>query len=536
MKKTPYIKKIWKENIHFNIIKFKSWMGKAFPFPRKIHDARKKSYTALFSDTIQEKYRRDNSFPDNIYYKPTGILLYDIILKQDLGQLRKGIISLLQKNLSNKYISSTRTKEDIDEIIENLNSNITSSKTWHRIGIFDFERDPSLRKYIDHFEVRLRNFSSSYMAIEIIIKINCAFENELGNFIHANYVKPGMKVYKTWQASSHKGRSKVSYAIGPGNTNEFAKYTIINEQLQMVKQLFLDKIIKYFPLFQASNKIPLCGINIMETNIDVEKTSELSIYSIDSLGLDESSGFFLSKAERFYYATSKRWINRSNLTDMVFLFNPNKITEYDGFMSPQYAAFYNLTNEYMSYLYPIIITRGLCSYYTQQISKIRNLANSTKAKKSSYKRLLKLKYKIQNTFYTYYKIDQEMPLGDELKYISKKLNQNDFARRSMYERHHAIDLFVFEIDFLWKTVQENYQELLIDINNKIEIATSLKDYTDARWSSWRDWSQLALAVGTFILLIFPAKSQILASIIKKILQFLIDIIEPLLNFVSGYHI
>lgn len=82
MKKTPYIKKIWKENIHFNIIKFKSWMGKAFPFPRKIHDARKKSYTALFSDTIQEKYRRDNSFPDNIYYKPTGILLYDIILKQ----------------------------------------------------------------------------------------------------------------------------------------------------------------------------------------------------------------------------------------------------------------------------------------------------------------------------------------------------------------------------------------------------------------------------------------------------------------------
>lgn len=510
MKKTKYIKTIEKEYFKFRQYKFMLWLQMKFFISK---NRRKSSRIILENIGIMEalKSSQINSLPDNIYYKPTDILIYDLIQKQDLDKLKKGINSLFKNNLSHKFITPVTLQRDISKMIDDLDHMINSSKSWWHVGIFDFANNVEIDGYIHHFQICLRNFSSSYIAVEIIITLADAFRDEIGDFVSRDYKKPGMCIYKMWEKNAKKSGGKVSYSIGRGILNTHAKNILINEQLQYVKKLFLRYISRFLPIIQYSKGMELYSINAFETNIDFEKEIPNSVGIFQSLGLDDLYGFFLSDAERLYSCSSVLGVSERYCSDMLFVFNPEKIKEHAGCTSPKNKALYNLTQNYMMSLYTMVIIKNLSINYSRMISEFRNRENVMKTTRRSHKKLLKLKYEIERVYYSYSKIDHEFSVENEVKSINKLLKENDFVRKSKVNGYYPHEVFTNVPQNLWKLIKINYNELMIDLNNKIEISSSLNNYYDAKKNSRVSWIQLVIAVCTFILLIFPEKAMVVAE-------------------------
>lgn len=510
MKKTKYIKTIEKENFAFNRVKFLLWLKMKLSISKEKRESKRRTLE-IFDDMDNLSHLQINSLPDNIYYKPTDILIYDLLQKQDLDKIKKGIFSLFKQNMSHKFVTTGRSEDDISNVIYDLDHTISPSKSWYWIGVFDFANNAKIDRYIHHFEIYLRNFSSSYIAVEAVITLSDAFQNEIGDFIRNDYKKPGMRAFKMWGRNSKKSGAKISYATGKGALNTYAKNILINEQLQLVKNMFLRQISKFLPIMQHSKGMELHTINVFETNIDVEKEIPNSRNVFQSLGLDDMYGFFLSKAERLYYSSRSPGEKRAFQSDMFFVINPNKIDNYDGFGTPKNKALHNLTQGYMMSLYTMVIIKNLSINYSRMISEFRNRENTIKTTQHSHKKLLKLKYEIEQAYYSYSKINHEFSVEKEAKNINKLLEENHFVKKSVMYGHHTYEGFSYETQNLWKLIKINYDELMIDLNNKIDISSSLTNYYDVKKNSIVSWIQLVIAISTFVLLIFPEKATAISD-------------------------
>lgn len=90
MKKTKYIKTIEKENFAFNRVKFLLWLKMKLSISKEKRESKRRTLE-IFDDMDNLSHLQINSLPDNIYYKPTDILIYDLLQKQDLDKIKKGI-------------------------------------------------------------------------------------------------------------------------------------------------------------------------------------------------------------------------------------------------------------------------------------------------------------------------------------------------------------------------------------------------------------------------------------------------------------
>lgn len=278
---------------------------------------------------------------------------------------------------------------------------------------------------------------------------------------------------------------------------------------------------------QYSKGMELHSINMFETNIDFEKGIPNSRNVLQSLGLDDMYGFFLSKAECLYYSSSSPREENAFQFDMVFVVNPNKIDNYAGFVTPQNLSLYRLTQNYMMSLYTMVIIKNLSINYSRIISEFRNRENAIKTTQYSHKKLLKLKYEIERVYYSYSKIDHEFSVEKESKEINKLLEEYHFVKKSVMHGDHSYEGFSYQPKNLWKLIKTNYDELMIDLNNKIDISSSLTNYYDVKKNSRVSWIQLVIAISTFVLLIFPEK----ATTISDFFLYLYKIAKDFINTV-----
>ncbi len=161
MKKTEFVRQIQKDNRRYNIVKLKSYLLMKLSFGEKRKN-REFAYSIYENYHSLDKY--NNSLPEGKYYKPTDIIFYDLVKKEDLPALKKGIIKLFKKCYCHKYMWGGKSENDIDELVNGLDQTVNSGKSWYYIGIFDYAYNSALESYIDHFTVNFRNFSSSYVA------------------------------------------------------------------------------------------------------------------------------------------------------------------------------------------------------------------------------------------------------------------------------------------------------------------------------------------------------------------------------------
>ncbi len=515
LKKTEFVRQIHKDNRRYNIVKLKSYLLMKLSFGEK---RKNREFEYSIYENFHSLDRYNNSLPEGKYYKPTDIVLYDLVKKEDLPTLKKGLIKLFRKCYCHKYMWGGKSENDIDKLVNGLDQTINSGKSWYYIGIFDYAYNSTLESYIDHFAIYFRNFSSSYVAIEVQIVLAESYANELAEFIKKQYKKPGMCVHRHWGRKKGKSGAKINYGVSSGAQSECAKSQLIYEQLQYVKTVFLNELKNYFPLMQYSRNGKIYGINVFETNITFTDKLDSSVY--DALGLDEMNGFNFSEAERLYVSTKTLRAFDSYESDMLFLFNPDLFEDYKAFWSAHNKALYQLTEDYMDKLYRGVILKDIGIGYLDLISEYRNKVNKTKTNRINHKQLLKLKYDLNKEFYDLKKIDEELPVDDELDSIDKILKKDFFTSASIYYGFHTAELFASNPRWIWKQIRINYKEVENDLNRKLEIADSLTNYSAEMSNKRMAGAQLFFAAITFYLLIFPDKAMKIASFLLKIRELL----------------
>ena len=104
MKSTKFVKEIKRENFKYEIAKLKSLIKWKLSFGKK-RKKREFSHSIFRNDHYWER-EDPNALPNDYYFKPTDILLYDLIPKQNLKETKKGLIRLFKKCLTHKYISA----------------------------------------------------------------------------------------------------------------------------------------------------------------------------------------------------------------------------------------------------------------------------------------------------------------------------------------------------------------------------------------------------------------------------------------------
>lgn len=192
LKKTEYVRKMNRDERRYRFVKLIKYLHMKVSFGKK-----KKTLETIYSMYEKERFfrERDNSLPEQYYFKPTDIVLYDLLAKESLGRVRQGILKLYKRCTSRKFLTGGRSVEEIDEIINGLDQQLNSGYAWYRVGAFDFAYKDDLDTFIDFFEVRVYNFSSSYAAVEMRVRLSETFVNEMAEFICKQYNKTGVSIH-----------------------------------------------------------------------------------------------------------------------------------------------------------------------------------------------------------------------------------------------------------------------------------------------------------------------------------------------------
>lgn len=515
MKKTSFIRQINKENKKYKIVKTIAYLQTKLSFGKK-RKQKELSYS-FFQDDFHF-HRSDNSIPEQYYFKPTDIIIYDLIRKEDLSKTKKGLIKLYKKCYSHKYIGGNRSEEDIERIIQGLDQTLHSVDSWYRTSIFDFAYDENMDSYIKCFAIRFLNFSSSYAAIEMRIALSDDFINEISEFIKKQYKKPGMKIHRTWGRNRKQSGAKIMYGVSPGTLSEYAKSQLVYEQIQYVKQIYLHEMANYFPMLLYTSNKNIASINVFETNITPSLQLDKSIYA--ALGLDEMCGFFFSLAERFYTSTVTIGRISEPESDMMFVYNAEMITDYHMYGSAHNYVLEHLTMDCMEELYRVIILSELGMDYWNLISEYRNKINECKTGRRQHKLLLKLKYQLNQDFYDFQKIDEELPVDKKLERADKVMRSNTYTKHSICYGIHTYEQFINMPRQSWMHIRSNYAEAANDLDRKLEISDSLAKYTSERNNRGMVLIQVVLAAATFFFLIFPKKAEAVAKLIKQLWDYL----------------
>lgn len=509
VKKTDFIRRINKEDRKYKMAKLKSYLRMKFSYGEK-RRSRESAYSIFENDFRFDTNK--NGLPKAKYYKPTDIIIYDLIKKEYLAETKNGLIKLFKKCYSHKYMWGGKSEQDIDNLIIGLDQKVNSGNSWYEIGIFDFAYNEKLDTYIDHFKIRFHNFSSSYAAIEVQIKLADSFVDELSDFIKKTYKKPGMCIHRYWGRKKGKTGAKIIYGVSAGVQSECAKSQIVYEQLQYVKSIALKEFKKYFLMMHFSNSGNVLGINVFETNIKITDRLDRPVY--ESLGLNDRYGFNISSAERLYVSTATIDYFDSYETDMLFVYNPDLMSDYQMFSTAHNKSLHYLTHYYLSDLYRIVILKDIGIRYLNQIRQYRNLVNKNKPYRRNHKNLLKIKYNLSKDFYEFKKIDDELPVNEEFSRAEQIIKDDSFIHSSIYHGIHTSESFYGIPRWIWKQIETNYNEVESDINRKIEISSSLTNYYAETINRLMVCIQVIIALATFYLLIFPNVAKVIAKFIE----------------------
>ena len=523
MKKTRYWYHIVVKDIEYKFVKIRHWLAMVI----SINKTKKKRRKMSFNMFQEKPYFRDrhNGLPQNTYFTPENIILIDLIDKKDIWKVKKGITSVFKDCLSHKFLPLARPLEDFDNMLAGLDELLSDNNSWYNTSVFDFENSRHLKKYIGYFEIAFRNFSASYIAIEMNIHLSDEYQKELSEFAKNEYVKPGMTAIKLWSTTHKKSGAKIKYGVSKGAVNSDVKSQLLYEQIQYIKKIFIKRMKQYFPLVLGNEDEYPYGIVVYNTNIDAEK--DYPKEALDGLGINLLSGFFISESAKLFMSMDTLPDRDNNKSDMMYIYNPEKIVKKGCFREVSQQALYYLMEEYMEYLYKVITLKNLGTYYLSICADFRNRINHIRMDKKSYSRLLKIQYEFEVTFFVYKKVHEEINSNDEYEKLQNWLENNEYVRRSTFDGYHTYESFVDTPQYNDSLIEQKVIELERELDRKIKVSDSLKKYSGDKRNYVMAIIQLIIAIATFVLLLFPEKAQLIATFFMGIVEYINNSISHL---------
>lgn len=463
--------------------------------------------------------RDDNSLPDNSFFDMYSIVVADLIRREDIKQLQKGIRLLLQKRRSNRFLVAPI--EGLDEICKRIEQMDASLLTWYNTvdcGLFEFKDHP-LECIIDYFSVKICNVNSGYLSLIFNIKLKKEKKDELKDIIANNYYETRGYAFQTLTGKSNTTGAYKNYSVVRYNDNAL-KADKIFEFISYIEWEFLQELSSLFPFVFHNRNVSPPRIEVYSTNIDWRGDNR---YFWDSIGVDNYQGQFLDERHKVFFenSLSERYGRLYANNRLLYIFKDDGI-EIGQFKSIKDRVYHHIKEyaiDYFKFMFLDMLSREAGKtlvVYKHKLDKI-------KLKRNNLESLLKLKYNLSmeiDDFNRYKRDDiweKSKKKFDEVYAYSDKVAE--LASRHFFISHTSFcDSAISES----KKIDEDIDMVLAEFEEKKMILQNLADYKNTANSYRLNVIMTILTAMTLFFVIFPDKAKKIANVLSGIWNFIMS--------------
>lgn len=503
------------ELIIYNIVKFKEFCCQYTTFDEEKKENRKAFYKGNFAEPYHLNRGQSLEVPEGKYYTPICIITSDLILRENIPQLKFGLIKLLKKQFSHKFFGGHKSIDEILKCIENMDDTLTSWYDWIDVGRFDFERGGTLKQDISYFDVYVKNINSSYLSIEFHLYLSENFQREQAQIINNNYVNTKGYIKPSFQRSGKISGGKRTYVVCHYN-NAHLKSDLIYENISKLKWRFYNNIQKYFKTVLHKKGVNPPGVNVYKTNISY--TDDTARHFWDSVGIYSYQGQFIDESRKLFFETNLSGRYGHNIrTDMIYVVNEITMELEPGFYSIDFQIINEFEENLSANIFKFALLEALNKVIASDLISYKLKLNKIKLKKNRLNKLLKLRYLYEKDidFYRRYVCDDiwDKAQNEIAKVFDMKKLKRSFDYRVLTESSVASK----------NKIDEQIIALSNEFNEKTSILQHLEAYKNENRNRKINILMLVLSIATIIFIIFPELS-------KDVATFLLNIWNSIYNF------
>jgi hypothetical protein len=495
------------EKTKYKFVKFKYFISQYTTLNKTRREHRKFAYVRSFVEP--HLFRdEDSTIPEGKYYLPVCVITSDLVLRENIPQLKSGLIRLLKKHYSHKFLGGQRSIDEILKNIENMDDTLTSWYDWIDIGRFDFEKDRIIKQQISYFDVYIKNINSSYLSMEFHLYITDNYRKEQSRIIDNNYVNIEGYIMPGFTQNHRISGGKRTHGVGHYN-NAHLKSDLIYENIAVLKWQFYNRIQKYFLTTLHQKAINPPSINIYKTNIHYTDKNTRDFW--DSVGILSFQGQFIDESRKLFFKTnlSGRYEHKLR-TDLIYVVNDMTMEKSLGYYSTDFQIVCEFKENLSTSIFKFALLDALNEIAAKELITYKLKLNKIKLGKNRLNGLLRLRYFYEKDmdYYRRYVCDDIWERAQNN--LSKTFDDKKLKRSFDYR-------VLSESPIMAKNkIIEQINVLSQEFNDKTSILQHLAAYKNENRSKTINYIMLVLAAATLIFVIYPDLANVVGERIIKI--------------------
>ena len=473
----------------------------------KLRDYYKYAYREHFTNH-PPRIRHNYAVPGGKHCKPVCLITSDLILRENLPLLKKGLVKLLKKHHSHKFISGSKTIDEVLTSVENMDDTLT----WHYSSIdagrFDFDALPSLAAYISYFDFHIKTINDSYLSVETHIYFTEQYANELQQIIDSDVTEQKTYINFAFRRNKKKSGGRKTFALcNYGEASQ--KSDIIHENIVSLKWKFYCALQRFFPTVLHELNLTPPGILFFQTNIDHSESSANDFWR--SLGIPTWERQLIDESKILCFKTelSGRY-SKYKYSDMIYIYHDEKLALESGFYSLGFQVVFEFTWDYSRDIFRFQFLDILNSHFSKELIWYKHKLNKIKLRKNRIHSLLKLHYRFERDMDMYMRYTSDNIWERAVKNVARLFNNKTKSREFDYTNFTGTPLNAM------KRIQDQQAVLTKDFENKEFILQHLENYKHESRNRLINYIMFFIALVTLVLLIFPEWSTSIASWLTSI--------------------
>ena len=477
--------------------------------PWKHQKIYKRNYEFVFKKdhTFKGRY---NGIPDKHFLKLEQIVTSDLIYREDINKLQKGIRELLKSHRAGDRFL-VHGAEGLEEICKKIDQMDSSLLMWYNrceCGVFDFRGD-QLEQIIDHFTMEVKNINSSYLNLEFQIFLSNEKAKELERLINEDYHHHRGQAYKVL-TSPKNGGAISTYSVVHYN-DEFLKADRISDFLGCIEWEFYNALSKYFPLMLHDKGLIPPRIEVFFTDIDYHDGFERFW---DSIGINHWHGQFIDERQKMFFDHKEAKDENWPCPRLLYINKDDGIEagHLESVKDQVYDHLQDVSQEYFKFLF-----LGILSHEAgRKIVEYKHHLDKIKLKKNRLHKLLKLRYSFERNIDSYVRFVRDDIWDTSIKKIKEAYICSDsiikVARRPFFRSYKS---FCEDALHGAESINEAIESLRNEFESKRIILQHLADYKNSTHNMWLNVLMLIVATLTLFFVIYPKRAGWTADIITS---------------------
>ena len=462
-----------------------------------------------------------NAIPSGKHCYPTCLITSDLILRENLPQLKRGLVKLLKKHHSHKFLGGQKSIEDILDSIENMDDTLTWSYSSIDAGRFDFEDLPQIASYISYFDLHIRKINDSFLSVETHIYFSECYTAELQKIIDSDILEQKTYINFAFRRNNKQSGGKRAFALYQYNEAN-QKSDEIFESITSLKWLFYTNLQRFFRTELHNLGLIPPGILFYQTNIDYADRS--ADYFWRSLGISYWEGQFIDPGRKLFFEMdlSGRYPKHS-CPDLIYVYHDEKVPLEAGIYSLNFQVVHFFYWDYSRDIFRFLFLEAFNNYFSKELIQYKHRLNKIKLKKNHLHSLLKLRYKFERDMDMYVRYT-----SDSIWENAKKTTAELFGEKTLL---HSYDYrYLTESPMAsMERIREQMSVLAKDFEDKGTLLQHLEGYKHESRARLVNYIMLFMAALTLILLIFPDWSKSIAEFIENVWIWFISILTKIGN-------